>query len=1037
MYRKSGSIVFIAILALLCLSAVMALAGEAAASGYGRPQVAPAARAIESLAIDDYATVITVTSSLDPDTSLSKTCYAGTSPEAPCTLRRAFVEANLTSIARPVLIKFSIPLADPGYVEELGIWRIELAAALPVLRESQITIDGQTQNEIGGRTTAPPIYVQGSDIVDTSTMLLVRYLALADGKFNVWDSSTVEYNWTGLAEDGESVYYVDGNPQLANGAGINISGENNTVRNNVTASSDGTSLDVNGSDNLVVGNFVGTNARGTLPDVPFHRRCHTDARFDNWFTGNGIVVHNTANRNQIGGPTPAERNVIAGMLFANDSPTSTPPVAVNILGDQTLVQNNYIGLDVDGHELWTCGTAVVIDGEFNQFLDNAIVNAGVSGFSINGNYISLDAITLQGNVIINTPGALVFGPGVPSAWQNFNPAQITSLEGTAVGGTSGADSPCAHCVVELFLDDGDDQVEALESLVTTTADASGHWAAVLPRALADGEGLRTASTTADWDQIPSFEAGTTTRFSDLYPGGVTPPPPTPDPTLPPPEVVPTPVPVTPPQLPATYTSIITVTSAGDPDTSLTKSCYTNFGSIQPASPCTLRRAIVEANALSTAARPVLIKFNIPLIDSYDATLDMWTITLMAELPNVAGEWVIIDGETQGEIGGRAGAPKLLLQGSDLTLNGDHDAVRHLALLDGRIEARGDYVLLEHNWAGLVADGQSVYYVDDDPTLSNGAGIDALGNYGALRNNSAASADGVSIKVDGSYNLVVGNTAGTRADGTLPDVGTSRRCHPDAGLSNPSLNWFTGVGMSISGDNNWIGGATVAERNVIAGMLFASESPNVTPPDALYLASTADYNVLQNNHVGVDTNGQDAWVCGQALVLNGKFNWTVGNTLANSQITAAGIYGTYVTLDALTLRGNIIRDVPAALEFGPGVPADWSLFQPAQVTAIDGTTASGTSGSGSPCPYCIVEVFLDDDDEYVEALASWGTTTADENGNWSLTLPRELADGEGLRTTSTTQHYGIIANFEVGTTSGFSELYRGGWTVYLPLVMRGY
>jgi hypothetical protein len=85
-----------------------------------------------------------------------------------------------------------------------------------------------------------------------------------------------------------------------------------------------------------------------------------------------------------------------------------------------------------------------------------------------------------------------------------------------VEGTSGADSACPNCVVEVFLDDTDEITEALQSLVVVTADGSGDWMATLPFELDSDQGLRTTSTTAQYNTIPNMNAGTTTKLSVLY-----------------------------------------------------------------------------------------------------------------------------------------------------------------------------------------------------------------------------------------------------------------------------------------------------------------------------------------------------------------------------------------------------------------------------------------------------------------------------------------------------------------------------------------
>jgi hypothetical protein len=112
--------------------------------------------------------------------------------------------------------------------------------------------------------------------------------------------------------------------------------------------------------------------------------------------------------------------------------------------------------------------------------------------------------------------------------------------------------------------------------------------------------------------------------------------------------------------------------------------------------------------------------------------------------------------------------------------------------------------------------------------------------------------------------------------------------------------------------------------------------------------------------------------------------------------------------------------------------------PAQVTLIDDVTVQGTAGVNSPCPNCVIELFLDDNDGVVEALASLAVVTADAQGNWTATLSEPLADNHGIRTTSTTAQYNTIANMSAGTTTGLSMRYTIGpddFPVYLPMIVK--
>jgi hypothetical protein len=95
---------------------------------------------------------------------------------------------------------------------------------------------------------------------------------------------------------------------------------------------------------------------------------------------------------------------------------------------------------------------------------------------------------------------------------------------------------------------------------------------------------------------------------------------------------------------------ITVDSTADPDTSKSTTCAN-------ATPCTLRRAIVQAYALPSGQRPVLIGFNISTSDpGYDSDLGLWKIQLIGstndDLRYLYGQ-ATVNGATQPGGGGPA------------------------------------------------------------------------------------------------------------------------------------------------------------------------------------------------------------------------------------------------------------------------------------------------------------------------------------------------------------------------------------------------
>ncbi len=479
-------------------------------------------------------TVITVESTADDYTDgYSKTCLNAT----PCTLRRAINQAhNLSAGERPVTITFDIPITDPGYNSTLGVWKIEITGSSAYdLRElyGETIIDGDTQP--GGRENGPKIIVNGMGNHNNGFILrqggnIIRGIAMQDFKTTHITMSSnnneVEDCWFGLSDDGTTLSSGDDTePEGGSGVAISANMDGNEVRDSVFAGFFGVAAAIRGDNAVFSGNRVGMRADGTVP-VPAqfdYHPCLSGA----WVGGSGITIE--GNDHQIGGPTPAEGNIFAG-LFLDLSPTATQSPAMDVSGTGHTIQNNVIGLDVTQELIGVCGRGLdFASGPQDMMVsDNTIVQTGLSAIVMNNN--QLNGNTLRANIIRREspwPGkqgfndfsedAIAFGPHVPDALRSFQPAMVTEIDGTSVSGTSGDGSPCPLCVIEVFLDDNDMITETLQSLALVTADASGNWSATLPAALGDGEGLRTTSTVPDTFTIIGLDTGTTSRLSsDLY-----------------------------------------------------------------------------------------------------------------------------------------------------------------------------------------------------------------------------------------------------------------------------------------------------------------------------------------------------------------------------------------------------------------------------------------------------------------------------------------------------------------------------------------
>jgi hypothetical protein len=103
--------------------------------------------------------------------------------------------------------------------------------------------------------------------------------------------------------------------------------------------------------------------------------------------------------------------------------------------------------------------------------------------------------------------------------------------------------------------------------------------------------------------------------------------------------------------------------------------------------------------------------------------------------------------------------------------------------------------------------------------------------------------------------------------------------------------------------------------------------------------------------------------------------------------------------------------------------------------VNGTTVTGTSGDGSDCPLCVVEVFLDDTDFVTETLQPLDLVTAGANGQWVAALPAPLQAGQGLRTMSTVPDSFTIIGLDPETTSKLSALQAARYQVTLPMVVK--
>jgi hypothetical protein len=78
-------------------------------------------------------------------------------------LRFALQMAAATS--GPHTISFNIPLSDPNYISETGVWKITASSSYDYIIKANVTIDGTTQTINQGNTNVygPEIYIDGNN----------------------------------------------------------------------------------------------------------------------------------------------------------------------------------------------------------------------------------------------------------------------------------------------------------------------------------------------------------------------------------------------------------------------------------------------------------------------------------------------------------------------------------------------------------------------------------------------------------------------------------------------------------------------------------------------------------------------------------------------------------------------------------------------------------------------------------------------------------------------------------------------------------
>ena len=335
--------------------------------------------------------------------SLSAATFVVTSTanSGPGTLRQALLDAN----ANPGLgtITFNLPGS--------GVQTIAPTNALPAITNA-VFIDGFSQPGSSANTVATGdnsvhlIRLDGFNCLDASAdglkfttansfapspasgstvrgLVIVRFNHGLSA--NELSSLTVSGNWIGLDVDG----MVRGNrssgiylTSFFSTAQNNVIGGTTPAARNIVSGNGNSGIYFNGSttaNSLVQGNFIGTDATGTLP------------------RGNvfgGIYLFACTNIT-VGGATSAARNMISAATAAGGNGISVQA------GPNNVIQGNYIGADVSGqYDLGNLYDGIYVTAASGtKILGNLIVNNRANGINlasanntvVENNFIGTDA----------------------------------------------------------------------------------------------------------------------------------------------------------------------------------------------------------------------------------------------------------------------------------------------------------------------------------------------------------------------------------------------------------------------------------------------------------------------------------------------------------------------------------------------------------------------------------------------------------------------------------------------------------------------
>lgn len=326
-----------------------------------------------------------------------------------------------------------------------------------------ILVSASSKNQIGGTTPETLNLISGNKTDGIELSGDNRKPNHIEGNYIGTDIS----GDVALGNLGEGVHIIGGKTVVGGtsfAAHNLISGNGRFLSN----SGPGDGVEIEGSHNIVIGNYIGTNAEGTTA------LANANA---------GVWIRQGSN-NRIGGTTAGERNVISGNGRQSDG-VYTSGEDINIDGTDNLVEGNYIGTNATADSAIGALFGIFVRGENNTIggvtadarniisgNSTGIQLASATDTFIQGNYIGTDAsgtnplgntafgIREKGDDTNNTIGGIATGAGNVIA---FNGQADANTGGVIVFGDSTGSSirgNSIHDNLGLGIDLGQDGVTA-------------------------------------------------------------------------------------------------------------------------------------------------------------------------------------------------------------------------------------------------------------------------------------------------------------------------------------------------------------------------------------------------------------------------------------------------------------------------------------------------------------------------------------------------------------------------------------------------